>query len=60
MSTAGRTDGLWPGAYAPILQIRDFVIVRWKRVLPLGFFNAPEELEQLVNSCYGLEPETVA
>ena len=61
MSTAGRTDGLWPGAYAPIPPIRDFVIVRRKRVLPLCiFYDAPEEPDQLVNSCYGLEPETIA
>ena len=24
------------------------------------FYDAPEELEQLVNSCYGLGPETIA
>ena len=24
------------------------------------FYDAPEELEHLVNSCYGLEPETIA
>ena len=46
----------------PFRPIRDVVIVRRKRVLSLSFFfyNAPEELEQLVNSCYGLEPETFA
>ena len=61
MSIAGRTNGLWPGAYAPIPQISGFVIVRRKRVLSLSiFYDAPEELEQLVNSCYGFEPETIA
>ena len=75
MSTAGRTNGLWPGAYAPIptdkfhhrsssptgSEIRDCVSVRRKRVLSLSvFYDAPEEPDQLVNPCYGLEPETIA
>ena len=46
---------------APFRPIRDVVIVRRRRVLSLSiFYDAPEELEQLVNSCYGLEPETIA
>ena len=45
----------------PFRPIRDVVIVRRRRVLSLSvFYDAPEELEQLVNSCYGLEPETIA
>ena len=38
MSMAGRTNGLWRGAYAPIPPMRDFVIVRRKKVLPLSLF----------------------
>ena len=45
----------------PFRPIRDCVSVRRKRVLPLCiFYDAPEEPDQLVNSCYGLEPETIA
>ena len=45
----------------PFRPIRDVVIVRRRRVLSLSiFYDVPEELEQLVNSCYGLEPETIA
>ena len=45
----------------PFRPIRDCVSVRRKRVLSLSmFYDAPEEPDQLVNSCYGLEPETIA
>ena len=45
----------------PFRPIRDFVSVRRKGYCRLVFFyDAPEEPDQLVNSCYGLEPETIA
>ena len=45
----------------PFRPIRDVVIVRRKKVLSLSvFYDAPEEPDQLVNPCYGLEPETIA
>ena len=45
----------------PFRPIRDCVSVRRKRVLSLSvFYDAPEEPDQLVNPCDGLEPETIA
>ena len=45
----------------PFRPIRDVVIVRRKRYCRSVFvYDAPEELEHLVNSCYGLEAETIA
>ena len=52
------TNGLWPGAYAPVpTNKRCCTCVMEKGDM---FYDAPEELEHLVNSCYGLEPETIA
>ena len=62
MSTAGRTDGLWPGAYAPIPTNKRFCKCAMEKdaVAKYFFYDAPEGPDQLVNSWYGLEPETIA